>query len=185
MENFVICHITVHRWMRDRAQPLQIAVDDDDVPSGVVEEARYLTPDSPPPANDHVPVHAGDVSLHPAPPDELSHVSLDEHLEHGRERVQRRAHTQEDECDCETLASRAERMRRVEPDGRDGDHRLIDGVDEIEPEQQIADGASQEHQRQSQQANSHPPERIHSIHHACSTRPRITSMSVASRRASR
>ena len=32
--------------------------------------------------------HPGDVALHLAPPYEVSHVALDENLEHGRERIE-------------------------------------------------------------------------------------------------
>jgi hypothetical protein len=107
-ERLVVGDVTADRCVGHRVEPIGVAVHDDEVPMGAVEELRHLAPDPPPAAHDHVPVHPGDVPFHSSPPDEVPHVALDENFEYCREREQRGPDADEDHDDREHLAAGVE-----------------------------------------------------------------------------
>ena len=65
------------------------------------------------------------------------------------------------------LLARPQWARGSEPhrgDGRDG---LVEGIEEVESEQQVSRRAGHEHERQGYEANPHPPKWVtHRVHHA-------------------
>ena len=81
------------------------------------------------------PVQGTDHSVHTSPLHRLTDVSLDEHLDQHRQRVQGRADAGEDQHDREDLAGTVQPFHLAEADRRDRRHGLIDGVEDPEPEQ--------------------------------------------------
>lgn len=120
-------------------------------------------------ADDDVIGQPGDLASHSASLQMATQVSLDQCLEQHAERVQRGADTGEDEHDREDLAARSEWMYLAETDGRDGGDRLVQGLEQAEAEDQVADRAHEQHQREREQGEPDPP---HGFHAAIVSPPR-------------
>ena len=86
-------------------------------------------PTRPQPQITTCPVHGRDVPVHPSPPDQFPHVSVDEQFQRHGEGVERRADPEQDEDDGERLHPGPDRVGEAVADRRHGDHRLVDGLD--------------------------------------------------------
>ena len=117
-----------------------------------VSSSAIDAPDAAPAADDDVSVHCLDLSFHASSPEELAKVALEERFEHHAECVQGGADTDEDEDDREDLADVVERLHLAEADGRDRRHRLVDGVEHRESEDDVANRPEHEDARRASRA---------------------------------
>jgi hypothetical protein len=112
-------------------------------------------------ADDDVSGHPVDLAIHPPPPHVLAQVSLDKRLEQDTKGVQRGSDTYQDEHDGEQLTRCRQRVDLTETDSRDRGNRLVDRVENSEPEDDVADGSSDEHQRERQECSTYPSQWVH------------------------
>jgi hypothetical protein len=94
-----------------------------------------------------------DASLHPPPSHRRSEVTLHDQLETNRERVQRRAHTRQDQDDREQLTGVVEGLDLSEPDRGDRGDRLVQGVQRSESERHVAERSQGEDTSQRNEAD--------------------------------
>ena len=103
----------------DAGDPLAVDVDHDDVAARALHVVGDGPPDTTPAAHDDVPVHVSDPSIHPAPPDVLTQLTLHDEL-HAAVNVYSTVPTpHDDHDDRERLLRGAERFDTPETDHRD------------------------------------------------------------------
>jgi hypothetical protein len=91
----------------------------------------------------------------------LSQVSFDERFEQDTEGIRRGPDADQDENDREQLAQRTERVHLAETNGGHRGDGLVQGVEHAEAEDDIAEGAPDEHQPQREQRETNPPQWAH------------------------
>ena len=122
-------------------QPTGVAVDDQDPVTGRDEVLGGSLPDTAEATDDDVVAQRVDLPVHAAPLQMFAKLALGDRLHQQTEVIEHGAGTQDDEGNREDLAPVVQRVDLTEPDGRDRGDGLIEGVDEPEPQQQVADRA--------------------------------------------
>jgi hypothetical protein len=90
----------------------------------------------------------------------VGEVSLDHRLHDHAEGVEGGADTEQDEHDREDLPARVQRLDLAEADRRDGGDRLVDGLEQGEPEEQVADDAEHGDAGQRRQRQPDPSQSV-------------------------
>ena len=147
-QDILVRGVPAHRGAVHGGDPHGRRVDDHDLGVAGAQGAGDGPADPPPAAHHDVAVHPADLPLHPAPPELISEVALDEHLDQHAEGIGRGPHPGQDEDDSEHLLARAELMHLAEADGGHRDHRLEDGVEYAVAKGHVADGAAHQDQEQ-------------------------------------
>ncbi len=151
--------VTHDRRRRNIGDSCRVAVDDDDVAAFTLEVSRDCPTDTAPPAQHDVPSQIGDSPVHPSPPDDFSKLSIDDHLHAQGERVQHGADTDGDQRDREDLLCGIELSDLTESDRGDRRERLVQRIDQRQPEDQVADSACDQHEHHHPRGDAEARER--------------------------
>ena len=98
-----------------------------------------------------------DSSLHTPPPELAVEPALEHRLDQYTQRIERRARAEQDEKDREHLIALRDLTDLTVSHGRDGDHRLVHGIEQIESERHVAACPRRENESKHSDSGPEPP----------------------------
>jgi hypothetical protein len=155
-QDVVVGGVTDDDVKRALGQPLGVTVDDDDRVSRVEEVTHGGGPDPPEATDDDVPAQPGDVVFHAKPSKVLEQTTLGDGLEDHPQVVEHDPDTDDDEQAGEEHEGRGAFVDLGVADRGHREHRLVDRLDEGQPEKHVADGAEDRHRDEGRERSPDP-----------------------------